>query len=109
MRLIDRRTDDGSRHFASLPKTEDLGVLRDRLAQCPDVRIIESAHEEIARPWIDFFYQGHRFSIRQRGEEAWFFVNNPQCSDIMLYKIVAYCREKMAAGPQAQGAFPADC
>ena len=98
MKLIDRRTDDGSRHFACLPKTADWETFRDHLAQLPDLRVTNFVPKGIVEPWIDFAYQGHQFVVREQRGEVWFFVDNPQCCDLLLYQVVLHSQGLLCKG-----------
>lgn len=93
MKLIDIRTSDGSRHFARLPKTAEWDALADHIGCFPGAEIISVVTEGVARPSIAFTYQGHRFSIIDQDGTFSFFVNDPQCADVTLYRMALHCEE----------------
>jgi hypothetical protein len=97
MRLIDHRTQDGSRHFASLPKTCAWQALYEHILLLSATQITNFVAAGVVEPWMDFTYQGQRFSIRQQGGRYCFLVRDPQCPDLTLYKVASHC-EKLLGG-----------
>ena len=98
MKLIDLRTDDGSRHFTRLPKTASVEDLRDHLTVLGGVGIGESAGSEATRAHLEFSYQDHQFWVRFDREHFHFFVRNPQCSDVHLYRVAMHCQQLLGGG-----------
>ena len=98
MKLIDLRTDDGSRHFTRLPKTASVEDLRDHLAAMEGVGIGELVANGTAQPHLEFLYRDHRFWIRFDREYFHFFVRDPQCSDVHLYKVALHCQKLLGGG-----------
>jgi hypothetical protein len=101
MRLIDLRTADGSRQFARLPKAAAWDTLREHFARLPGLEIINFVVERVPTPWLDFIYRGHRFTVRDAGEEVWLMVADPQCSDVLLYETAAHCEQLLGSGAAA--------
>lgn len=97
MRIIDQRTEDGSRRFLCLPKTTDWEGLRGHLAQLPGLRVANYLAGGFA-PMLDFFYWGHRFSIQEQSGEFWFTVLDPMCSDLTLYQIAIHVEGLLCGG-----------
>ena len=87
MRLIDLRAADGSRHFACLPQDVAWDAVRDHALRLPDAQIISSVSEEIAPPWLDFSFRGHRFLVQGRHGQLHFFVRQPHCPDLILFQV----------------------
>lgn len=98
MILIDIRTDDGSRHFASLPGSAGWDALRDQILLLPDAKIVEFVTNKVAQGRIDFTYGGHLFSVTGHGGEFRFFVRDPQCSDVHLYRVGSHCEQLLGSG-----------
>jgi hypothetical protein len=97
MRLIDRRTEDGSRHFASLPKTCTWQALCERILLLPGAQIADFGAVNEAGTWIDFTYRGYRFSVSHRNGEFCFFVREPQCPDLSLYRVASHCQDLLGS------------
>jgi hypothetical protein len=87
MRLIDERTADGSRHFSRLPGGADWGEVCDHALRLPGVEIAGFVRSELADAWLDFSFRGHRFRVRSRQGRLHLFVDDPQCSDLILYQV----------------------
>jgi len=98
MKLIDLRTDDGSRHFTRLPKAASVEDLRVHLAAMEGVEIGESASNGTAQPHLEFSYRDHQFRIRFDRDHFDFFVHDPQCSDVHLYRVVLHCQKLLGGG-----------
>lgn len=101
MRLIDRRTDDGSRHFTSLPEGSSWYALRAHILLLRGAEIANFIVEGVAEPWLDFTYHDHRFSVRREGGQLGFFVRDPQCPDVTLYEVASHC-ERLLGSPPAE-------
>ena len=97
MKLIDKRTEDGSRHFVSLPNGATLGDLREHLVYLGGVEVREFVSRRVEEPWFEFTYRGNRFAIRRRGDQYHFFVRNPLCSDVELYQLASYCEQLLTS------------
>jgi len=91
MQLIDRRTEDGSRHFASLPKTCTWQALCEHVLLLPGAQIANFVASGVAEAWIEFTHQGHRFLVSEQGGQFRFLVRDPQCPDLILYQVATYC------------------
>ena len=87
MKLIDTRTQDGSRHFATLPQVVTWGVVCDHILLLPDARMINFVADWPARAWLDFQFRGHRFAINARDGLFQLFVCDPQCPDLVLFQV----------------------
>jgi hypothetical protein len=103
MKLLDHRTDDGSRHFARLPTPVHWQSLCDHLARLRGARIANCVLPGIAAPWVEFTYQGHRFLIRGQDGEVCLFVRDPQCSDVLVYRVATYCERLLRGGSGQRG------
>ncbi len=97
MQLIDRRTEDGSRHFVSLPKASTWQALCEHILLLPGAEITNFVAAGAAAAWIDFTYQDHRFSVSLQGGDFCFVVRDPQCPDLILYQVASHC-EKLLGG-----------
>jgi hypothetical protein len=96
VKLIDLRTADGSRLFSRLPKVVAWPLLRDHLAALPGSHAISSVIESNDQPRLEFSYAGHRFVIRNAGGHFCFYVSDPLCNDLKLFRVVAHCENLLA-------------
>ena len=87
MKLIDERTPDGSRHFAKLPKIAPWEVVRDHVLLLGSARVVNYVDDDLAQPWLDFTFRGHRFLIHCHENQFRLYVRDPQCSDLILYEV----------------------
>ena len=87
MKLIDKRTRDGSRHFATLPQIVTWGGVCDHILLLPGAETINFIADWPGRAWIDFQFRQHRFAINARIGLFRLFVRDPQCPDLILYQV----------------------
>jgi len=96
-RLIDHRTEDGSRHFTSLPKSGTWEALCEHLLLLSGTEIANFVVTGETEAWIDFTYQGHRFSVNHREGKFCFCVRDPQCPDLTLYQVASHCEKLLGS------------
>lgn len=87
MRLIDERTQDGSRHFACFPQETTWDEVCSHAALLPDAEIVNSVSGDHAPAWLDFRFREHRFLIKTRDGQLHLLVYDPQCCDLILYEV----------------------
>lgn len=87
MKLIDNRTRDGSRHFATLPKITTWGGLCDHILLLPATEMVNFIANWPGRAWIDFQFRQHCFAINACDELFHLYVRDPQCPDLILYQV----------------------
>jgi hypothetical protein len=93
--LLDVTMRDGSRHFVVLPETYDVdhpqwGRLRSWVGKLSGACVIDFVTDHVTEAWIDFTYEGHRFSINNQCNEWWFFVDDPSCPDAILRRVTSH-------------------
>jgi hypothetical protein len=44
----------------------------------------------VTEAWIDFTFQGHKFTINDQVGEYWLFVDDADCPDATLHSIVEH-------------------
>jgi hypothetical protein len=84
--ITDLHMHDGSRHFLSLPESILPCALVERMRANPEFQMtgfLEGALEA----WIDFEFQGHKFSVNNQFGEFWFFVADAACPVDLLTEI----------------------
>ena len=91
MQMLDIRMYDGSRHFSSLPESEPWDRLHEHLVALEGVCVTRFLSDGVTEVWIDFDFSGERFSINNQLGEYWFFVESPECADVVLEQVVAHC------------------
>jgi hypothetical protein len=90
MKLIDIRTRDGSRHFLSLPQLAAWIVLRRHALQLPQLKILNFMEGDDLQARLEFSFLGHRFLIQHIDRQHHFFVNDPDCSDLIVYQVARH-------------------
>ena len=88
--LLDDVMVDGSRHFASLPATADWYSVRDHANALPGAEVTGFVCDGITEAWIDFTYRGHSFSINDQFGEYWFFAENAECPEPLLFEVMSH-------------------
>lgn len=91
MQLFDIRMHDGSRHFTDAPEIVSWDCLRDHLAQLPGAEITGYVTDHITEVWIDFTFQGYRFSVNNQHGDYWFFAEDPDTPEFTLLRVMAHC------------------
>lgn len=89
-RLFDWRAKDGSRNFADLPEVVFFDELRSHLGKLTGAVESEFLTDWLTEVWLDFEYEGYRFSINNQMGEYWFFVGDPACPDQILSDVVEH-------------------
>jgi hypothetical protein len=95
MKLLDERTGDGSRHFATLPQRASWGWLCDHVLQLPDAEMINFVADNPNRAWLDFYFRRHRFAVRARDKRFHLYVRDPQCPDLILFEVGSHIERLM--------------
>jgi len=87
MRLIDERMPDGSRRFMTLAQQVDWDVVYENVSSLAGSRIINFVANGGALKRLDFHYLGNRFLISGQNGHVNLSVDDPQCSDLILYHV----------------------
>jgi hypothetical protein len=104
MKPVDMRMHDGSRFFGDLPQTVLWYDLRDHIERMPGAKLTGFVTDHVTEAWIDFDYQGQRFSVNDQYGDYWFFVEDPACPDEVLERVLEYCSLLLAEGESDSGA-----
>ena len=86
MRLIDERTTDGSRRFLLLTREADWSRLCEHVSSLNGARIVALGGDRPEKR-LDFAYLGNRFFVRGRNGRLHLSVEDPLCSDLILYHV----------------------
>lgn len=81
---------DGSRNFADLPEFVFFDELRSHARKLAGAVEASFITDWVTEVWLDFEFQGHRFSINNQMGDYWFFVEDPSCPDDILAKVVRH-------------------
>ncbi|MBN1394073.1 MAG: hypothetical protein JW959_03520 [Pirellulales bacterium] len=87
MRLIDERTADGSRRFSRLSCAADWDGIRGHVMQLSGAETINFTNEESGIRRLDFSFRGRRFLIHRQDGRIHLYVDDPQCSDLILFQV----------------------
>jgi hypothetical protein len=85
-KLISETMHDGSRLFVLLPQSKSSLRLLLHIFSLSGA-YPTSFTPSLGETWIDFHYQGDRFTINNQFGDYWFFVANPGCPDAKLQKV----------------------
>jgi hypothetical protein len=108
MKLLDERTCDGSRHFASLPQRISWGTLCDHVLLLPEAEMINFVADGPAQAWLDFYYRRHRFAVRACSKWFRLYVRDPQCPDLILFEVGCHF-ERLMDEPGTRQVPPLRC
>jgi hypothetical protein len=85
---------DGSRNFADLPEFYPWESLREHLKTLYGSCETGYVSDGVTEFWLDFNFYQNKFSINNQLGEFWFIVNDPNCPDEILIKVIEHF-EKM--------------
>ena len=91
MELLNVPANDGSRQFAVLPQTASWGRLRRHLEALAGVRVTDFVTDSVSEGWLDFTYDGQRFTVNDQFGQYWFFVADSAAPDDLLQRVAEYC------------------
>ena len=99
MKLIDERTLDGSRQFASLPQTVAWDAVCSHLLQLPGVEIVNSHSDLLGRAWLNFQFSRHHFFLKAADGALVLFVRDPRCADLVLFQVGSHLEQLVTDEP----------
>ncbi len=88
--LTDLRMHDGSRMFLSLPESVPWNRTRDYITKLSGAVVTGYLTDNVTEVWIDFDYQGYRFTINNPCGEYWFFVHEASCPESVLKSVAEH-------------------
>ena len=91
--LLQIKMNDGSRHFVDLPEVVFFDDLYDHTEKLHGAEITEFITDGVVEMWLDFKFRGHKFSVNNQFGDYWFFVENPECSDKILFEVITHFRK----------------
>ncbi len=81
---------DGSRHFASMPRRAGSFRMRRHLSKLDGAEETDFITDRAFDWWLDFMYEGHEFTLNEQLGNYWFIVSDPQCPDEILMAVVQH-------------------
>jgi hypothetical protein len=91
MKFLNNIMHDGSRQFLALPQSKSWEGLFVWIKGYMGVTDSVLLSDGVTEAWIDFEYKGQTISVNNQFGEYWFFVKNPECSDLVLSEIANHC------------------
>jgi len=91
--LLETKMRDGSRHFVNMPEVVFFDELCDHLEELEGAEITEFIADGVVEMWLDFEFRGHKFSVNNQLGDYWFFVEDPNCPEEILFEIVDHFRK----------------
>jgi hypothetical protein len=91
--LLENKMKDGSRHFVDMPETVFFDEFADHVEKLEDAEITEFLTDGVVEMWLDFEFQGHKFSVNNQLGDYWFFVEDPDCPDEILLEVIDHFRQ----------------
>lgn len=90
---LDFRTKSGARHFVDLPETAFFDDFADHIEKLDGAEITEFVTDGVVEMWLDFEFHGHKFSVNNRFGDYWFFVEDPNCPEEILFELINHFRQ----------------
>lgn len=91
--LFDMRMNDGSRHFVDMPEVVFFDELADHVEELDGAEITEFITNGVVEMWLEFEYRGQKFSVNNQLGDYWFFVENPECPEEILFEVIDHFRQ----------------
>ena len=91
--LFDMRMNDGSRHFVDMPEVVFFDELADHVEELDGAEITEFITNGVVEMWLEFEYRGQKFSVNNQLGDYWFFVQNPECPEEILFEVIDHFRQ----------------
>ena len=91
--LLDKKLNDGSRHFVDMPEVVFFDEFADHVEQLEGAEITEFITDGVVEMWLEFEFCGHQFSVNNRFGDYWFFVRDPNCPEKILFAVVDHFRK----------------
>lgn len=84
----------GARHFVDLPvEYAFFDELYEHTEKLETARIIDFLTDGVVGMWLDFEYGGQRFSVTNKFNDYQFFVEDPECPEEVLLRVIAHYRK----------------
>ena len=90
--LLDRKMNDGSRHFVDMPEVVFFDDFADHVELLEGAEITEFITDGVVEMWLDFEFRNHKFSVNNQFGDYWFFVQDPDCPEEILLEVVDHFR-----------------
>ena len=87
---------DGSRHFGDLPEIATWHQMYDYVSGLAGAQATGLITDNITEAWIDFTYSGYKFSINNQFGDYWFFVEDPDCPEQLLQRVLTHFQQMLA-------------
>ena len=91
--LLETKMNDGSRHFVDMPETVFFDEFCEHVEKLEGAEITEFLTDGVVEMWLDFEFQGHKFSVNNQLGDYWFFVEDPDCPEEILLEIIEHFRQ----------------
>jgi hypothetical protein len=90
--LLENKMNDGSRHFADLPEVVFFDDFADYVEELDGAEIVEFLTDGVVEMWLDFEFRGHKFSVNNQFGDYWFFVEDSDCPEEILFEVIDHFR-----------------
>jgi hypothetical protein len=91
--LLEAKMNDGSRHFVDMPEVVFFDDFADHVEELDGAEITEFITDGVIEMWLDFDFRGHKFSVNNEFGDYWFFVEDPNCPDEILFEVIDHFRQ----------------
>jgi hypothetical protein len=91
--LLENKLDDGSRHFVDMPEVVFFDEIADHVEKLDGAEITEFLTNGVVEMWLEFEFAGHKFSVTNQFGDYWFFVQDVDCTEEILFEIIDHFRQ----------------
>lgn len=92
--LREEKLNDGSRHFVDFPmETAFFDEFADHVKNLEGAEITEFITDGVVEMWLELTFWGHKFSVINQLTDYWFFVEDANCLEEILIKIINHFRK----------------
>lgn len=91
--LLDMRMKDGLRHFVDMPEDVFFDEFADHAEKLDGAEITNFITDGVVEMWLEFDFRGHKFSVNNQFGDYWFFVQDPNCPEEILFEVIDHFRK----------------
>lgn len=90
MEITNIISNDGSRHFLSVPERVQWEELRESVGKLNGAIETNYISDGVTEMWLDFTYKEQKFTVNNQFGEFWFFAEDAGCPEDLLKDLASY-------------------
>ena len=91
--LFEKKVEAGWRHFVDMPEVVFFDEFADHVEELEGAEITEFLTDGTIEMWLEFEFRGQKFSVGNQFGDYWFFVDDANCPEEILFEIIEHFRK----------------